>query len=119
MPDQNWKEKVPVKATFTGLRGLPWIALATNSLNPVLRLGERHLGYKVLRSRERPYEDIEEVDVRRTIGTFNLVFSVRDTRFTFTANVGTAERGAQVLARLPAGVPLSERARAALKAQSG
>jgi hypothetical protein len=116
MPDANWKDEVPVKATFTGLRGWPWIALATNSLNPVLRLGERHLGYRVLRSRERPYEDIEEVDVREAFGTFNLIFAFRGTRFTFTANVGTAARGAQVLARLPAGVPLSGRARAALQA---
>lgn len=116
MADANPKDKVSVKATFTGWRGLPWLALATNSLNPVLSLGERHMVYRVLRSRVRPYEEIAEVDVREAFGTFNLIFAFKDTRLTFTANLGNRARGAQALARLPAGVPLSERARAVLQA---
>lgn len=106
---------VPVVATFTGLRGLPWIALATNSLNPVFSIESRQLAFRVIRRQQRPYVDISEVDVREAYGTFNLIFAFRDTRLTFVANVGTAARGAQALALLPDSVPLSGRARSALQ----
>ncbi|RIX84726.1 hypothetical protein [Acidovorax cavernicola] len=105
---------IPVMATFTGLRGLPWIALATNSLNPVLRIESQQLVFRVLRQRQRPFADIREVDVREAYGTFNLIFEFHDTRWTFAANVGTTARGAQVLSLLPQGVPLSARAREVL-----
>lgn len=105
---------VRVVATFTGVRGLPWVALATNSLNPFFRIEDGHLAYRVLRRRERPFGDVQEVDVREAYGTFNLVFAFRDSRLTFVANVGNAARGAQALALLPAGVPFSERARRAV-----
>ncbi|KQX87319.1 hypothetical protein [Variovorax sp. Root473] len=105
---------VPVVATFTGLRGLPWVALTTNSLNPVFRIESEQLVYRVLRQRQRPFADIRRVDVREAYGTFNLIFEFRDARRTFVANVGTAARGAQALSLLPQGVPLSERAREAL-----
>lgn len=105
---------IPAMATFTGLRGLPWVALATNSLNPVFRIESEQLVYRVLRQRQRPFADIRQVDVREAYGTFNLIFEFRDTRRTFAANVGTAARGAQALSLLPKSVPLSERARKAL-----
>jgi len=105
---------VPVVATFTGLRGLPWIALATNSLNPVFRIESEQLVYRVLRQHQRPFADIRLVDVREAYGTFNLIFEFHDARRTFAANVGTAARGAQALALLPQSVPLSARAREAM-----
>ncbi|WP_447774801.1 hypothetical protein [Variovorax boronicumulans] len=105
---------IPVVATFTGLRGLPWVALATNSLNPVFRIESGQLVYRVLRQRQRPFADIHQVDVREAYGTFNLIFEFHDARRTFVANVGTAARGAQALALLPESVPLSGRAREAL-----
>lgn len=109
---------VPVVATFTGLRGLPWIALATNSLNPVLRIESQQLAFRVIRQQQRPCADISEVDVREAYGTFNLIFAFRGTRLTFVANVGTAVRGAQALALLPDSVPLSVRARSALQSSA-
>ncbi|MDZ4355452.1 MAG: hypothetical protein U1B84_03390 [Variovorax sp.] len=105
---------VPVVATFTGLRGMPWVALATNSLNPVFRIESEQLVYRVLRQRQRPFAEIRQVDVREAYGTFNLIFEFHDTRRTFVANVGTAARGAQALSLLPESVPLSGRAREAL-----
>lgn len=101
-------------ATFTGLRGLPWVALASNSLNPVFRIEPQQLVFRVLRRHQRPYGDICEVDVREAYGTFNLIFAFRDSPLTFVANVGTAARGAQALALLPDSVPLSGRARSAV-----
>lgn len=107
-----------VRATFTGWRGLPWVALASNSLNPVLRIESEQLVFRVLRLQQRPYAQIREVDVRSAYGTFNLIFEFHGRRLTFVANVGTAARGAQALALLPASVPLSPRARAALQPPS-
>ena len=108
--------EVKALATFAGLRGLPWVALASNSLNPVFRIESRQLVYRVIRGHRRAYADILEVDVRDARGTFNLIFSFRDTPLTFAANVGTAAHGAQALALLPTGVRLSARARSVLQA---
>ncbi|MFM9923197.1 hypothetical protein VLK31_09425 [Variovorax sp. H27-G14] len=108
--------EVRALATFTGLRGLPWVALANNSLNPVFRIESGQLAYRVIRAQQRPFTDIREVDVREAYGTFNLIFAFRDTPLTFAVNVGTAARGAQALALLPSSVPLTERARSALQA---
>ncbi|WP_095947249.1 hypothetical protein [Variovorax boronicumulans] len=105
---------IPAVATFTGLRGMPWIALATNSLNPVFRIESEQLVYRVLRQRQRPFAEIRQVDVREAYGTFNLIFEFHDARRTFVANVGTGVRGAQALSLLPESVPLSARAREAL-----
>ncbi|MGJ7558415.1 hypothetical protein ACSFBI_30880 [Variovorax sp. RB3P1] len=107
-------ESAPPLATFTGLRGLPWIALASNSLNPIFRIESEQLVFRVIRRRQRPCTDIREVDVREAYGTFNLIFSFRDTPLTFVVNMGTAARGAEALALLPEGVPLSGSARSAL-----
>lgn len=109
---------IPAVATFTGLRGMPWIALATNSLNPVFRIESEQLVYRVLRQRQRPFAEIRQVDVREAYGTFNLIFEFHDTRRTFVANVGTAARGAQALSLLPESVPLSGRAREAMRASA-
>lgn len=108
--------EVRVLATFTGLRGLPWVALASNSLNPVFSIESQQLVFRVIRRHRRTYADLLEVDVREAYGTFNLIFSFRDTPLTFVANLGTAARGAQALAQLPSGVQLSDRARSALQA---
>ncbi len=108
--------EVRVLATFTGLRGLPWIALASNNLNPVFSIERQQLVFRVIRRHRRAYADLLEVDVREAYGTFNLIFSFRDTPLTFVANVETAARGAQALAQLPSGVQFSGRARSALQA---
>jgi len=111
-------EEVRALATFTGLRGLPWVALASNSLNPVFCITSQHLIFRVIRRRRRAYADIAEVDVREARGTFNLIFLFRDTPLTFAANVETAARGAHALALLPTGVRLSSRAQSTLQAQA-
>ena len=107
--------EVRVLATFTGLRGLPWVALASNSLNPVFSIESQQLVFRVIRRQRRTYADLLEVDVREAYGTFNLIFSFRGTPLTFVANVGTAVLGAHALAQLPSGVQLSDRARSALQ----
>lgn len=101
----------PLRAAFTGLKGVPWLALATNSISPLLILDEEHVEYRVFRRRRRPYALITEVDLRLAFGTVNVVLSFADTFFSFTANVGNAERGQYVLSILASrGCTLTERA---------
>lgn len=103
---------IPVMATFIGLRWLsPWIALATNSLNPSLRLGAEGMEYRVLRRRYVPYATIQSVEVRTAPGAVNLNFIFRDAAFTFTANVANKPSAQDALRRLPPYVPRGKSAR--------
>ena len=104
---------IPVLASFVGLRRVPWVALATNSLNPVFRLDGQQMIYRGLRQKQRPLCDVSRVDVRSAYGTFNLVFEFSDSPFTLIVNLGSASRMAYVLSLLPPSMPLSERAQAA------
>ena len=103
---------IPVFATFTGLRGLsPWLAVATNSLNPYLRIAPDGLEYRVIRKRAAPFSTIESVEVRRGPGTVNLCFVFTSGLFTFSANVGDDASALQALGRLPASIPRGPNAR--------
>ena len=103
---------VPLVATFLGVRGLAWFAFANNSLNPRLTLTPQGIDYKVVgRLRSRTWASIRCVDVQRFGSTVNLTFAFHDSAVTFTANTGSEILAGQVLALLPAEVPLTDRAR--------
>ncbi len=103
---------IPVIATFIGLRWVfPWIALASNSLNPSLRLGPEGMEYRVLRRRHVPYAAIQSVEIRTAPGTVNLHFVFRDAALTFTANVANKRSAQDALGRLPSYVPRGKAAR--------
>lgn len=100
--DQSGVATIPVFATFTGLRGAgPWLALATNSLNPRLAIGPRGLEYKVLGQRTVPFDKIRSVDVQTGLGTVNLCFVFIDGPFTFAANLGNETDAKNALGHLP------------------
>jgi len=105
---------VPLVAAFSGLRWPPWIALATNSLNPLLVVTPRGLTSRVLVRRTRGWHEVERADVRIFGATVNLDFLFLDSAVTFTANVGSVVLAAQVLALIPDHVLLTERARSVL-----
>ncbi|TCP87997.1 hypothetical protein C8J42_10851 [Sphingomonas sp. PP-CE-1A-559] len=93
---------IPVFATFTGLRGLsPWLAVATNSLNPHLAISPDGLEYRVISKRVAPFSTVESVEVRRGPGTVNLCFVFTSGLFTLSANVGDAASAVRALSRLP------------------
>ena len=79
--------KIPIYATFTGVRFAPWLALGTNSLSPLLRVYDDHLDFKVLRPHRKSYEEIEAVGVITWHLTRNVYFIWRDTQLTFSANI--------------------------------
>jgi hypothetical protein len=105
---------VPLIATFTGLRGLPWVGVASNNLNPRLVITSAGITYRVARLRSRDWSDIVRVDVRSFGATVNLGFAFRDSLFTFDANVGSSILAARTLALLPDTVALTDRARSLL-----
>lgn len=109
--DQAGAATIPVLATFTGIRGLPWwYAVASNNAKPMLVIEPEGIRFRVIRQRGRPYADIECVDVRQARGTVNLDFTFRGSLATFAANLGALPLAAHVLSLLPASVPLSTRA---------
>lgn len=92
---------MPVLATFTGIRGLtPWLAVASNSLNPVFTIGPDYLEYRVLKKRRVPLSHIRSVRLMTTIGTVNLHFTFKTGPFTFTVNVGNKDRALALLEQL-------------------
>lgn len=104
---------VPVLATFTGVRGLPWwYGVALNNATPLLLIETNGIRYRVIRHQRRTFEEIACVDVRQAPGTVNLDFTFHGSMFTFAANVGTVQLAARVIALLPSSVPLSRRAQA-------
>jgi hypothetical protein len=112
--DGNGGKVVPLIATFTGLRGLPWVGVASNNLNPRLVITPAGFTYRVMRLRSRDWSDIVRVDVRCFGATVNLGFAFRDSLFTFDANVGSTILAARTLALLPDTVALTDRARSLL-----
>jgi hypothetical protein len=85
---QQLKEQVagldiPLKISFTGLKSFPGVALAHNSMAPMLVLHENHLVQRVIFKSPRKYSEIEYVDVTVT-DSENLDIAYADSRFTFS-----------------------------------
>jgi hypothetical protein len=110
---------VPLVAAFHGIRGLPWVAVASNNLKPRLVVTPTGIDYRVVRSGSRTFGQVEQVDVRTFGATVNLSFAFRDSRITFDANVGSEILARAVLALLPGTVALSDRATKLLEIEGG
>ena len=109
--DQTGGAHIPVLATFSGVRGLPWwYAVATNNAKPSLVITPTGIDFRVVRRDRRSWKDIEGIDVRQAPGTVNLDVTFRGALLTFSANLGSVPLAAHVLSLIPAPVPLSDRA---------
>lgn len=107
--------KVPVWATFTGCRAIPWLALGSNSLSPLLRLHEDRVEFKVLRAHSRPLRDIERVHAARIWRTNLITIEWRGEPLTTSARILLPRLQVQVLAFFERqGVRLSPSAHALL-----
>jgi hypothetical protein len=103
--------KVPLRASFTGPKGAPLIAMSDNSLFPLLKLYEDRLEFRVFIKGRKSYADIERVLAHHGLGTDNIVFFWKDSAFAFTANVKGKELLQEILGFLQRrGVPLDESA---------
>ncbi len=111
--DRSGAATIPVLATFTGIRGLPWwYGIAMNNAKPLLVLEPDGIRFRVVRQQRRSFPEMACVDVRQAKGTVNVDFTFHGSVFTFAANVGTVALAAHIVGSLPPSVPLSSRAMA-------
>ncbi len=57
--------RIPLCAAFTGLKGLPLIALSKNSIAPLLMLYADGVKFRVFIQRKKGFADFERVDATR------------------------------------------------------
>ncbi len=79
--------KVPISCTFTGVKFLPIIALATNSAFPNLTLYQEHFTYRVIRKSSAKYSDIEKVDAVAFRLIQNLTLYFKNSLFILTVQI--------------------------------
>ena len=104
-------------ATFSGLRGVPLLALSHNSLFPALTIGPLGIAIRVIRIHEFAYDEIETIAVKRMLGV-HITFVPRTGPRTFTAGFARSTAARQVLAALQRrDAPLAETALAWLATQ--
>jgi hypothetical protein len=72
-------------ATFSGLRGVPLIALSRNSLYPELIVGADGVTIRVIRRHRLPFHDIRRIEVRWRLAYQLTIVPERGLR-TFSAN---------------------------------
>lgn len=103
---------ITVRASFTVFKPFPLLAIATNSLAPLLMLFEDALEHRVITTRRHAYRDIEQIDARQNFATQNIIFYWRDGLFAFSANVGEAAALRSLLIFFAGRqIPLTDRAR--------
>lgn len=86
--DGSGAATIPVIATFTGVRGLPWWC-----------------GFAI--NKPRP---LRSIDIQQAVGTVNLELGVHGKLLTFSAHLRAIPLAAHMLRFFPASVPLSARA---------
>ncbi|HEX2829777.1 MAG TPA: hypothetical protein VHP37_25750 [Burkholderiales bacterium] len=82
--------RIALRVAFTGVKGMPVLALAHNNAAPLLVLFEDHLVQRVIFRRERKYSEIEQVDVSRT-DSDNLEIAYRGRTLTFAAKMAQSD----------------------------
>ena len=113
--DAEGGKTIPVMAAFAGVKGMPWwFAIASNNANPSLVIFSSGIRYRMIKKRERRFEEIERIEVRTAWKTVNIEMHFRGEMLTFAVNVGTLPAAQAALVLFPATVPMSDRARAVL-----
>lgn len=79
--------KVPIIASFVGIKSLSFLALGYNNFNPQLIFFQDKIKYRVFFNKTKKYSNIELVDINIAPGTKNLNFKFKDSKFTFIANL--------------------------------
>lgn len=79
--------KIPLSIAFSGIKNVPLLSFANNSINPKLLLFDDATETKVLFSSRRPISEIETIDVSSTLGKLYLTINWKSRWFDFTAGV--------------------------------
>ena len=83
--------KIPLKVAFSGIKNIPLLSLAHNSLNPKLILFEEATETKVTSASRRPLSEIETIDVTLPLRTLHLTINWKNRWFDFTAAIESEE----------------------------
>ncbi len=83
--------KLPLRASFTGIKSAPLLAMADNSIAPLLKLYDDHIEYRVILKGKKDYAQIERIEAVQGFGTQNVILIWRDSNFTFTGNLRQEE----------------------------
>lgn len=117
-PLPNEGVQVPIRATFTGIAGIPLLAVGTNSLFPTFKLFNDYIEGRVILKQHRPYTEMKKVGVFQTFITNNLKITWHDSFFTLIANVRDPDDLIEVVNFLKRKqVPLTQAAEKLLQAQ--
>jgi hypothetical protein len=76
---------VLLRATFSGIKGVPVLSVASNNLTALFVLHDDRVTYRVMRKTERPYADIERIEASRSLKQIEIIW--RDRWLTFTAGL--------------------------------
>lgn len=78
---------VPLMASFSGLKNIPHLSLAENSLNPKLKFFKDHLEHRIISLGTKKYATIELVDITIAPFTKNLILIFKNDDATFIGNL--------------------------------
>lgn len=104
-------------ATFSGLKGVPLLALTHNSINPLLSLEGDRVEIRVIRRLGLGMADLARVSTSRAIGQMVTLTPKTGLR-TFSANFADRDEAIRLLRALgDLGAPLDDKARALIAPQ--
>ncbi|MEO3431794.1 hypothetical protein [Inquilinus sp. CAU 1745] len=105
--------RIPLKAAFSGWKGVAWFSWSHNSIWPLLVLHPDHVECRVIQRRRKEYAAVERVDYRETFGTRNVVLEFTDSIASFIGNTANRDVARQAILHLrEKGCRLSEKAEA-------
>lgn len=104
--------KVPIMASFTGIKNIPILALGYNNGSPKLMLYTDHLECKVILNKTVKYKDIENVDFTDFWLTKAVILNFKNKRLDFAANLYKKENLVELIKFFDKKkIPLSKKAR--------
>ncbi|WP_160139677.1 hypothetical protein [Chryseobacterium sp. c4a] len=101
---------VPLIGSFILVKGLYPISIANNSISPRLILHDTFVEYKVLFTKKRAYNEIQQVHILLAPLTTNIILEFKDSRKSFAGNLNNKQKLAEVLRILKQKCPLSLKA---------
>lgn len=76
---------VLLRATFSGIKGVPLLSVASNNLTALFVLHDDRVTYRVMRKTERPYSEIARIEASLSLKQIEIIW--RGRWLTFTAGL--------------------------------
>ncbi|OGC06537.1 hypothetical protein A2526_04895 [candidate division WOR-1 bacterium RIFOXYD2_FULL_36_8] len=103
--------QIPIIGAYTGIKDIPYWAIARNTFNPFLKIFPDKIEYRVILKHKKNLDQIESIDCYELIGIKNIRFNFADSPFSFSANLLNVENLKKVLQYFKNnGIKLSDKA---------